>query len=164
MLGTEAPASPDLSSLTPRQRLNIAVALTQGFGWLTAEDDDEPHSIWKLDNEGGPPWDLVNTKGELAAWTYSGSALLRIPDSTVALPDYAGDPAAWGALMEKESDVWAEPLFHSGEGQRQVWQGCWMNPDKVLPATVGDFDQPGRAVCAAVLTKHGIDPTPYIGE
>jgi hypothetical protein len=154
MSTTEAPSAPDLSSLDKRQRLNVAVALTQGHGWLIAEGDD-PQAFWKLDQEDGSPWGLVNEKGEMAAWMYeNGSDFLRIPYSTAPLPDYAGDPAAWGALMDRQR-VWATPAENDGgwTGHYRTALGVHSGPE---------FSSLGLAVCAAVLAKAGVDPTPYI--
>jgi hypothetical protein len=144
--GTEAPASPDLSSLTPRERLNAAIAVTQGATW---EVRTTRPNAWLLFDQNGWVAAVIDESGDFFTLNF--------------WRDYAGDPSAWGALMEKEG-VWAEPLWHSG-ATRQVWEGCWLAEGKALPSSVRHaFDTPGPAICAAVLARHGIDPTPYIGD
>jgi hypothetical protein len=135
----EAPATPDLSYLTPRQRMNIAVAETQGAIWRW-----HPSVGWRLYKSG-----VCNFQA--SRWnTVSGW-----------LPDYAGDPAAWGALMEKEG-VWPQPVY-SVDGILKGWHGH----HRMYPfqgAYPGLFSTIGEAICAVVLHRHGIYPAPYIGE
>lgn len=145
MSTTELPTTPDLSDLPKRQQLNAAVAITQGAHW----------------SKDGELW-----LGQyLIAYTYVyGSERIHC---TPLFPDYAGDPAAWGALMEREG-VWAEP-FACGGGRKVIsWQCARISEvdDETIvyvrpPGGIGAI---GEAVCCAVLSKHGIDPTPYIGD
>jgi hypothetical protein len=76
--------------------------------------------------------------------------------------DYAGDPAAWGALMDKEG-VWVEPAALEDDTDKVAeWTG-WLYEDglQVFAARGSNI---GETLSAAVLAKHGIDPSPYIGD
>lgn len=141
---TETPTAPDLSRLTKRQQLNIRVAETQGSSWRFYE--------------GGPLGSLWELHGGLRTAFHVNAA----GASSGVLPDYAGDPAAWGALMEREG-VWPEPYFD--DGVPVLWRGFFVDERTgetiFTPFTVG---QAGTAVSSAVLMKHGIDLTPYIGD
>jgi hypothetical protein len=136
----EAPVSPDLSSLTPRQRLNIAVARVQ-----------YEETRWKKYGSGWQLW--AGSKFIV----YVGDGYLN----AVRLPDYAGDPSAWGALMEKEG-VWAYPVYDVDGTVLKGWHGCTLKAP--FGGSVGGlWETPGKAVSIATLSKYGIDPTPYIG-
>lgn len=161
----EAPAVPDLSSLTKRQQLNAAVAHTQGWQVRISDEDDAP------DFEAGeliglpPDWlqrdpfacildeEDANDRPDSSDWTW--------------VPDYAGDPSAWGALMEKEG-VWAEPFTVGGSQKVLSWLGAKISG---IDEESSDYTRKyggkmivGEAVCAAVLEKHGVDPSPYIED
>lgn len=112
---------PDLSGLSREDRINIAVAGVLGKAWGAA--------------------------------TSPGSGLGRIPDARYAnpnygLPSYTTDPAAWGALMEKEQ-VWVRPHKFGGG-----WTGYVTGIARVVGAS------PGEAVALAVLAKYGVEVGP----
>jgi hypothetical protein len=146
---TSAPAAPDLSSLTPRQRLNARVAETQGWEvWHYPPDTVsylfEPGRFTDIS-----PAEMVFVRG------HGNKPVMLAPYTAIPVPDYAGDPAAWGALMAKELGGWncAEGAAHrcwwyEDDGSRTYGPWC-----ASLPV----------AACATVLKRHGIDPTPYIG-
>lgn len=143
--------APDLSALTPTERLNLEVALTQGARWMGFSlDDPEPCNVLRA--VGGAP---------IAS---DGNGLARFPVRYWG-PNYAGDSSAWGSLMEKER-VWPTPYTDALTGE-ETWCGNYPLPreeghdmfvwsDRVLSV--------GEAVAAATLLKHGVDPTPYIGD
>ena len=157
---TEAPTAPDLSPLPKRERLNIAVAQTQGWEvWHYPEDEHAylfPHkwfASWREDQ-------ITFLRGD------GGKSIITLPRHSP--PDYAGDPAAWGALMEREN-VWPEPVYDYASGKPVLagWMGRWVEEtesDWCAAVTSVDCPSVGLAVCAAVLSKHGIDPTPHIGD
>jgi hypothetical protein len=149
---TEAPASPDLSSLTPSERLNAAVALTQGARWSVTQEP-EIARIWEVDRGNGVCWELLWPDGTLFMWTYSGSWFCATGQE---YHDYAGDPAAWGALMEKEG-VWADPVFADAE-VIEGWLGYFRKQGHDWHWSM--VNSVGLAIATAVLSKHGIDPTP----
>jgi hypothetical protein len=159
MTNTEAPAAPDLSSLTPRQRLNIAVAQTQGWEVWHYPPDSRAYLFEPARFVGVSIDEMVFMSGD------GGKPVTLAPYLPIPLPDYASDPAAWGALMEKEG-VWAEPLFNDalnvggwqGRGVVRWDRGGWLVNATAECRTIG------LAVCAAVLFQHNVDPTPYIGR
>lgn len=167
---TEAPAAPDLSSLTKRQQLNVKVAQTQGAFWVRMDEEPEYARAWQVDRS-GDPWALEWPGGGYALWTFSGQSLAWMDlNSSPAryLPDYAGDPSAWGALMEKEG-VWPEPVYDypSEIPVFTGWMGRWVEEtesDWCAAVTSVDCSSVGLAVCVAVLNKYGVDPSPYIGD
>lgn len=154
---TQAPAAPDLSSLDKRQQLNIRVAETQGYAWARVR------RAWCLSAALAPSVVRVWDDGDVDVQSQPGY-------TTSYLPDYAGDPAAWGALMEWER-VTAVPWGAAWAGVRVEYAsyllagGAGVEPEGVkLRGEVVIARQPGLSVCAAVLMKYGIDPTPYIGD
>ncbi|HWK88345.1 MAG TPA: hypothetical protein VNP72_00070 [Longimicrobium sp.] len=126
-------AAPDLSHLPVDVRLGIAVARALGWSGVIC----------------GPRTNL-----SASAPAYGYPPLYRRSGARSTVPDYLNDPAAWGALMEKERiDVLAPCV-----GGRQDWVA--QAADKA--SMHGHFAAtPGRAVALAVLAKHGVDTAPY---
>jgi hypothetical protein len=130
-MAAQATSRPDLSALPRDVRVRIAVAETQGATW------EPPGGDWPVPDE----WRLRGGPCRGIGWFRNGRNNL-----SSALPDYLSDPAAWGALLEKE----ALRLVPHVNGHGRAW---WESgPD--LPWQ----DTPGAAVCFAVLARHGIDP------
>lgn len=78
-------------------------------------------------------------------------------------PDYAGDPAAWGALMEREG-IGVKQLGWREKIRGLYWWGATAWSSDGMMHLTHTVETPGEAVCFAVLFKYGIDPSPYIGE
>jgi hypothetical protein len=146
-MNTETAAhAPDLSALTLMERLNVSVAQTQGWSAWTPYHE-EPGVAWVTD---GPVH----------------SCYLREDGALVGastLPDYASDPAAWGALLEEELSGWERsPLAKNGTYAHFAW---YWEEARDWNRTQGPWRRSiGEAICCAVLQKHGVDPTPYLGE
>ena len=151
---TEAPTAPDLSSLDKRQQLNIRVAETQGYHW---EPYERPRYSLGWQVQGGDCWALYGPNGRPRLWTLSGAPHTwhdPAGGAFVALPDYAGDPAAWGALMAAVLDGWTQ-------AERVAHRCFWIEDDGARSFGPWCADI-GTAICCAVLAKAGVDPTPYI--
>lgn len=141
--------APDLSALTPTERLNIAVAETQGAKWVEECVNDPEPCLWFRLND-----------YPIAA---DGNGTSRFPVRYWG-PNYAGDPSAWGALMEKEG-VWAQVSGFDETGRPCEWEGVYRLAGKVFDrGAPGVFPSAGRAICVSVLAKYGVDLTPYIGD
>jgi hypothetical protein len=120
--------------------VRLAVAETQGWRDIhVATDDDLPYF------DAGQP---VGLPPDWKERDISFSVGFRddddVPDSRdlAPLPAYLTDPAAWGALMEKEG-IAVSPKLSGG------WAASWAMSGILHPG-----DAPGEAVCAAVLAKH----------
>lgn len=129
---TAAPTDrPDLSHLPMDVQLRIEIAETQGFCWKRERDP----SGWRLEDGG--------------VW---------IPDDTrrarlVGLREYVRQPAEWGLLLTVEG-ITVGPHPHS----RPVTGWRALHDASAPPC---DAPTPGRAVCLAVLAKHGRDTARY---
>ncbi len=156
MSTTDAPARPDLSHLDADVRLRIELAETQGATW-----EPSPYERVELRSPAsGRESDrifAVRGTGErtiVALVWLDGTGEWRAPDPLA-------DPAAWGALMEKErvglrwednGDCWSEWWETSGSaGVRRRIEAHHLVQHK----------EPARAVCLAVLAKYGRDTSPY---
>lgn len=129
--------SPDFPHLPDNARLRIAVAKTQGEGWTRYEAQDG--------TDGG--WELLGPGPVVLCRVYDA-----YPDRLLCTPDYLTDPAAWGALMERER-ISLYPAFSSD--YKRPWEARWgVNDERDMDAAVAGT--PGRAACLAVLAKHGI--------
>lgn len=142
---TETPASPSLEHLPYETRVRIEVAETQGWTGVGMRRMRHKSS---LTLEGFPPY--------------------RIGAARSYVPDYLHDPAAWGALMERErialvpsEDGWyavaPEDVEHGsvrGTDVRTITVH-WPEHAERAPA-----DSPGEAVAAAVLAKYGREVKP----
>ncbi len=127
-------AGPDLSHLPEPLRLRLALApLVLGATWFEAQRGE-----WWLESPAGPP----HYAATLAALHSDGHF------ATYFLPDWENDPAAWGALMERELVGW------ESEGTQHVCQ--FVEPGKPVFAYGPYAPTLGRAVCLAVLAKHGV--------
>jgi hypothetical protein len=145
-----------------RQWLNARVAETQGWIVRITDADDEPH-FESGELVGLPPdWRARDMFLNHIFGEEQESEIGPDVEHWDWLPDYAGDPAAWGALIEKES-VWPQPVLDV-EGAVKGWHGHHLKM-AFAGSVPGLWNRPGEAVCAAVLyAVHGIDPLPYIGD
>jgi hypothetical protein len=128
---------PDLSALSRERRINVLAACTQGAAWK---------------HQGGVCWLLRGGADEPRGWAafYTDDNDFR----EYNLPRYTTDPAAWGALLEKERIG-----VQSTDGG--MWIASWHAFDG-LYATGGWSNlcsSPGEAVALAVLAKYKI-PAP----
>ena len=138
MSTTEA-TRPDLTGLTYEDRVCIAVAETQGATWIRAEDDCF----------------ILAVRRSSYAWLWNNGEIF-----IGLLPDYLNDPAAWGALMEKELARWERGEF-DGEWQHRFW---YPSGDDVT-LTPGPWRESiGEAASLAVCVKHGKAITPSTTE
>jgi hypothetical protein len=146
--------APSLDHLDYETRVRIAVAETQG-------------ATWKLLGGGG--WFLFNSP-EAAAdaekpiivgvriqptpgfrlFVYAHPDLAEPIKVYPALPDSLNDPAAWGALMEKER-IAVTPNTSD----------TWVATSEFGACTANSV---GAAICAAVLAKYGEVITPSTTE
>lgn len=133
MSNETATEHPNLSRLSREDRLRISVAETQGYRW----GNEGP--FWRMSAPGG------GTLARLSA--------PRGDDLVVfGLPDYLTDPAAWGALMERERiEVCPGP-----RSARTRWVARAVDCEGEAGCYVSHYS-PGWAVCLAVLAKHGRD-------
>jgi hypothetical protein len=139
-MSTKTVSKPDLSQLPESTQFRITVMGTQGWTWERDEGTPGSH----VDR---PRWVFALPGGDkpFAMWDDAG---IWCP----TFPDPENDPAAWGALMERER-ISLYPAFSSE--YKLPWEARWgvddeRDIDDAIAAT------PGRAVCLAVLAKHGI--------
>lgn len=141
MNDSDVKALSDLTGLGHVERINVAIAqAVESAQWY------ESNGMHFLKSEFG--WfATVRTDGRAV---YRG-------------PDYASDPAAWGALMEKELGGWERsPLAKDGTYAHFAW---YWEEARDWNRTQGPWRRSvGEAVCCAVLQKHGVDPNPYLGD
>jgi hypothetical protein len=145
MATVDAPARPDLSALPRDVRLRIEVAEAEG-------------AAWQAGSEAGSWWLVIPSKGgayqdDLLFIGKRGSLALPYPLILFGLPKYTSDPAAWGALMERELARWetddgGEHWCAWRDNDGWVHRGPWAT-------TIG------VSACLAVLAKHGRDTTWY---
>lgn len=146
----QTPATaPDLSRLDRETRIRIAVAQVQGATWGPARGGAADAGEWWLE---GPCLNGI-------FWYRPG-----VSHNRFALPNYLHDPAAWGALMEAERIS----LFPSVDGWYAIFPAGihlgYLGLTAVPTVTVSTYQravrdpsiEPGEAVCAAVLAKHGV--------
>lgn len=152
---TQAPARPDLSALPWDVRLRIAVAETQGATWARVEKDD-PQDC-RLPQRSTGWWWLRPAPMDTRVWglLYDDPVLGFRPES---LPEYLTEPAAWGALLEKELHG------YDTEPGRQV--RCWWYRDEaMLHRAYGGWARGlPIAVSLAVLAKHAHPDLPALLE
>lgn len=129
MTTTETPA-PDLSRLSREDRIRIAVAVTQGATWVCLSVPDG--------------WWNVGFGPSIIARLYRGEFIDQ------HLPRYLSDPAAWGALMERERIC----LAPQRDGRWAAWR--WFAHEPLRIEATAEMLTPGEAICAAVLAKHGM--------
>ena len=137
-------SAPDLSHLPYETRVRIAVAGTQGWRYRAQSRFDPSIPI------GIPPRGAGGVK--------------RDSRGNVALPNYLHDPAAWGALLEKEGmSVGSRFKWHRGIATGLLgWASDHheLEADRDRHQTSQGGRSPGEAVCRAVLAKHGITVNP----
>jgi hypothetical protein len=154
---TEAPVTTDLSQLTKREQLNARVAETQGYRWnagpLGRLSPTVPGIVAVFEREDGRQVAHLEL--------YQGKTLLHTDPDT--FPDYAGDPAAWGALMEREGIGVKQLGWREKRSDLYWWGATAWSSDGMMHLT-HTVETPGEAVCFSILAKHGIDPSPYIGD
>lgn len=153
-MSTATEARPDLSALDRETRICIAVAETQSAAWVRADEFNRWHLIGETAY--GPGIYCVVWDAGYGEWDWRG-------------PNYLTDPAAWGALLEKEG-VWPFPVVSDGTLPCVVgWRGGYVRVSldddsapsaHLVPNNFREcFDSPGEAVVMAVLAKHGV-PVP----
>ncbi|HEY7770119.1 hypothetical protein [Longimicrobium sp.] len=127
----ETQSRPSLSHLDPDVRLCVDVEELLGATWRGEELWRDRRVLVLADANGAYP--------------------------TVLLPDYPNDPAAWGALMERELSGWRQVDILGAK-----LNVCrYPKRDGLSYAEGPPMNSLGRAVCLAVLAKHGRDTTPY---
>ena len=126
----DAPMPAALSRLPYETRVRLEVAETQGERWRRERDG------W---------WWMENRRDLLASVSPAGVFHLE------RLPDYLNDPAAWGALMEKERiDVrFGEGVCTTVDARACGSTDPWSEGQNI-----------GWAVVMAFLAKHGRTVTP----
>lgn len=135
-----ASAGPDLSRLEGATRRRLAVAgAVMGAWWERPKD------------EFCARWWLVVAPHRVVAVVYDDEFEGK-QHNLHSLPDWEHDPAAWGALMEKER-VWPEPYIVDGE--LAGWFGMRADRPWGRERATALADSPGAAVELAVLAKYG---------
>lgn len=156
-MNTQTTNRPDLSALPRDVRVRIAVAETQGAAWVSC---GEGRWQFKLEDAQHRPlfWSV-----DVPA-THYGYDLETDENYNAALPDYLTDPAAWGALMEREGVIPA-PFLDGWRGIRpdRTYGTTTGYPAGIIPEgirIVGPYTALvptiGEAVCASVLAKYNI--------
>lgn len=136
---TSTRAAPDLSHLPLDVQVRIEVAETQGATWTR----DYVGTRWWLVPAGKPDDRLFTVKDDGGTWDWG-------------LPKVLTDPAAWGALMERER---ISVIATFAVGGVPEWLARFARPNGSRTASA-----PGRAVCLAVLAKYGRDTSRYMEE
>jgi hypothetical protein len=153
--GREAPpAGPDLSHLKEAIQRRVAVAVTQGAVW------QHGRGIPGLTTT--PAWWLISPGALHPMFAMDKQQTARIAVFPY-LPDWENDPAAWGALVEREGIA----LIPSEDGwyaiaPEDVEHGCVRGTDVPTKTVHGReqspwplADSPGAATMHAVLAKYG---------
>lgn len=135
---TATEARPDLSALDRETRICIAVAEVLGYRWF---DKTQPGACqhWVLKRHESEPYAGVLHGDDKKEWS-------SIPHR---LPNWVRDPAAWGALLEKEFSGFET----DSDGRKRVeWDTYNGAAFKSGPwaATLGE------AVALGFLAKHGV--------
>ena len=108
---TDTETRPDLSGLDQETRTDIEVAVTQGAAW---EHQGGVYWLLRAPPPCGAP--IIFSSVDWAAFWTNDNDFRRI-----SLPHYTRDPAAWGALLEKEFSGWERAKIAGEVRHRVQW-------------------------------------------